>query len=274
MSTTNAKCPHCGTIVIVDRSEEASICQECKKPFVTSKAIEEYNRSTGGNYIDPQIKTMFDLGIQAFNGRNYNEAYGYFSSALQINSRVALPILYKGLTASYLSTLAQNACNIRLPELNAAIDLVFKNEELFSQLDSDSIDQFFYQVVVLVNTLVNAALKLYVPGYREMDNINMVWTALGEAYTTLTVMGSYFGVIYPDEVTDKQEKILKAASKLISGVLARLLDERIYSVAWGWRSGLGQRNIVRHPNYKELLAIKNEFDSETKKIFPDFTPIK
>ena len=37
-----AKCPHCGGIVQVNQNDEASICSQCKKPFITEKAINDY----------------------------------------------------------------------------------------------------------------------------------------------------------------------------------------------------------------------------------------
>jgi len=273
MNIVNAKCPACGKVISVDCRKDASICKECGEPFITAKGIEEYNKSINTeNNIDPHMKTLFDLGVQAFYGKNYNEAYSYFLSASQFNSRQAQIILYKGLTAGYLSKLDQRACYLRLAETRAAIDIVFKNNNLFSQLDKQTINQFVYQTILLVNVVCNSAQNLYVPGYREMDNIKMVWTTLEEGYDTLTLLGSYFRAIFPGECTAEQKELIKTTYSLSSSILARLMDERIYSVDWGWRSGLGQRNKIRHPNYKELLSIKNTLDADAKRYFPDFIP--
>lgn len=195
-------------------------------------------------------------------------------SASQINPRVALVILYKGLTVAHLSIINEKEAKIRLPELTSAIDLVFSNKELYSQLNIASINGFINENSRTVAELAKKVEELYVYSYRGMDNINMVWNTLGEAYNTLMVMGSYFGLIYLGEVNKLENKLMCVSASLTSSVLAILLDERVYSVKRGLRSGLDQLNTIKHPNYKQLLKVKTTFDKEHKKIFPDFTPMK
>ena len=43
MARVNAKCPYCNTVNLVEDVEEAEICTNCHKAFITEKAIKAYN---------------------------------------------------------------------------------------------------------------------------------------------------------------------------------------------------------------------------------------
>lgn len=51
MNLYNAKCPFCGEIIKVDKRDEATICSNCKKPFITIKAIQMHNQTLNEDSI-------------------------------------------------------------------------------------------------------------------------------------------------------------------------------------------------------------------------------
>ena len=44
-----AKCPNCGGNIVVDETKEIGVCQFCKTPFVTEKAIAQVSNNTSNN---------------------------------------------------------------------------------------------------------------------------------------------------------------------------------------------------------------------------------
>ena len=45
MMQVNAKCTNCGENILIDNNNEANICPNCNKAFITEKAIKLYNES-------------------------------------------------------------------------------------------------------------------------------------------------------------------------------------------------------------------------------------
>ena len=289
MKYVPAKCPNCGGALQVDAEKDAAICEYCKTPFVVEKAINNYNQSIQNQTInnngtinvenvyihnadDVDIKNAYDLGFQAINGANYSEAFKYFTKVLEKNSDHGPSILYRGISAAFLSHVAQNGYNLRLLEMDAAFDKVFKDENIYSKLTRKEINSAYYGAYNAINDIAGAAIKLYQPGYRYMDNINMVWGVVEQCFNSLTAIGSYFGIAMPDDRDKEQKDIIVAVTKLASILLAQLLVERTYSVDWGPRSGLGQINKVKHPRYNEIIATKKEIDAKAQQEIPGYTP--
>ena len=46
MEEVKAKCPSCGEEILIDKKSDAEICPNCKKAFVSEKAINLYNSTT------------------------------------------------------------------------------------------------------------------------------------------------------------------------------------------------------------------------------------
>lgn len=50
MPLVPAKCPNCGGVLDVDPSHDAAVCSHCGTPFITEKAINNYNITNVANY--------------------------------------------------------------------------------------------------------------------------------------------------------------------------------------------------------------------------------
>lgn len=57
MALVNAKCPNCGGILKVDNTTDALICSYCDSPFITEKAINNYN--TTHNHFTINVYNMY-----------------------------------------------------------------------------------------------------------------------------------------------------------------------------------------------------------------------
>ena len=47
MALVAAKCPQCGANLNVDETKDACVCEYCGTPFITEKAINNYNSDYG-----------------------------------------------------------------------------------------------------------------------------------------------------------------------------------------------------------------------------------
>lgn len=61
MSIVAAKCPQCGANLQVDNSKEAGICPSCGTPFITEKAVNNYQVQVTQN-----IGTVINVGETTF----------------------------------------------------------------------------------------------------------------------------------------------------------------------------------------------------------------
>ncbi|MCM1131938.1 MAG: leucine-rich repeat domain-containing protein [Ruminococcus flavefaciens] len=60
MSFVESKCPHCSAVLPVDDSRDVWICSYCNKPFITAKAIAEYNSSENKKSAVPETVKSID----------------------------------------------------------------------------------------------------------------------------------------------------------------------------------------------------------------------
>ncbi len=89
MALVPAKCTQCGGNIEVDDTHEAGICQHCGTPFITEKAINNYNTTIINNNIFSganvtitnavDAKTAIDIAIIALKSRDYSKADEHLS---------------------------------------------------------------------------------------------------------------------------------------------------------------------------------------------------
>ena len=291
MKIVPAKCPNCGGTLNVDLEKDAAICQYCGSPFIVQKAVDNYNTTINNQTINNsgtinvenvhihnddgvEVNNLFTLGVQAMHGGNASEGFMYFSKVLEKDIDNGAAILFKGICAAFLSQIVVASCLIRLNEMNVAFDRVFSSKEIYSKLTQNDINDAYSQALNAIHSIAALALNNYRPGYRQMNNINMLWTSLEQCYVALTVLGSHITVAFPDEPDENQKAIIKATAEMTSALLGQLLEKRQYSVDWGPRSGIGQINTVEHPQHDYYVKVKKEFDEQATQMVAGFQPIK
>ena len=77
MPLVPAKCTNCGASLVIDSTKDAAICQYCNTPFVTEKAINNYNISDSVIHIhnEPEVKKDFEIvagTLIKYNGESAN----------------------------------------------------------------------------------------------------------------------------------------------------------------------------------------------------------
>ena len=120
MALVPAKCTQCGGNIEVDNTHEAGICQHCGTPFITEKAINNYNTFVTNNFAGANINVMganvdnlFILAKNAEEVKDFKEANMYYSKILEIEPTNCKALVGKGVSILYSS----NLNNVRSDEL-------------------------------------------------------------------------------------------------------------------------------------------------------------
>ena len=79
MSAVTGKCTRCGTVLTVDTTLSASICDRCGNPFLVSKAIEYYNESNNASAAEARGDNPADFEIKN------DELVKYTGNALSVS---------------------------------------------------------------------------------------------------------------------------------------------------------------------------------------------
>ena len=105
MSLVTMKCPSCGGMLELDDTREFGFCIYCgtKVRVQDEKARVEVSGSVKFDETD-KYKNCLNLANEAYVNGNINEAYKYYTKALEIKQSEYLPIFRKGLCAGYLSS--------------------------------------------------------------------------------------------------------------------------------------------------------------------------
>ena len=105
MSLVTMKCPSCGGTLELDDTREFGFCIYCgtKVRVQDEKARVEVSGSVKFDETD-KYKNCLNLANEAYVNGNINEAYKYYTKALEIKQSEYLPIFRKGLCAGYLSS--------------------------------------------------------------------------------------------------------------------------------------------------------------------------
>ena len=136
-----ATCPSCSGDLQVPDNIPSVKCMYCGK-----KVILKTKKSSSGG---PDIKNLIKLGDQAADSENYDEAYSYYSRALEIDPDNIDALIGKGIAAGWSSTLA----NFRIKEMQVTF------EKALSILPDDEHKDSRIENVILSLASVSLALS-------------------------------------------------------------------------------------------------------------------
>jgi len=125
-------CPNCSGELMINESQDKAICSYCGKPFLVRDALQE---------ISQNVENLISLGETALETRNNEEAYSYFSQALEINPEDYRAWVGKAKATGWLST----SDNPRVDEAKIYFNQAFKycptqiKDELSQQLKDELI---------------------------------------------------------------------------------------------------------------------------------------
>lgn len=109
MPLVAAKCTQCGANLQIDSAKDAAVCPYCNTPFVTEKAINNYNTYNQNNYT--------------INGGLSSLSEGIISSGLG-GFLVGIVIMVASLVPSILSKSAANNAKRQLEQLRGAAQAI------------------------------------------------------------------------------------------------------------------------------------------------------
>jgi tetratricopeptide (TPR) repeat protein len=125
-----ARCPNCGGELQLPEDKATVKCMYCGGDIIVQEAIHTAEESNVPNWLI--------LAKAAIDGRNYQEAFNYYTKVLEVDPQNYEAWFGKGEAAGWLSTLA----DFRLSEMLADIENAIKNapEEIRENLISRSAD--------------------------------------------------------------------------------------------------------------------------------------
>ena len=101
MRLTSAKCPNCGADIKVNKDEEKTVCEYCKREILVEDAIAKLKVVVEGEVElkgVPKLESYLKLGDRAYKDGKYDEAYINYSKALELDSDNAIAILRQGIS--------------------------------------------------------------------------------------------------------------------------------------------------------------------------------
>lgn len=129
MGIVAAKCPQCGANIKVDEEKDAGICEYCGTPFITEKAINNYNTYVTNNYAGANINVLgadynnyIVLAQNAIKAMNEEEAAKYVNKALEL--KIDLPIAW--ITKMEVAAIGASGDNLKVDEINSYADNAIK----------------------------------------------------------------------------------------------------------------------------------------------------
>ncbi|MBR4727531.1 MAG: zinc ribbon domain-containing protein [Clostridia bacterium] len=132
------KCPACGADISLDDSKEFGFCSFCGTKVMQEKIIVEHKGTVKMDESD-KYQNMIKLANNAFQAKNMQEAYKYYTKALELSQSSALPVFRKAICAAYLSDGDERIAEI-LSGIRQAMSMT--NDPAFKTTCSEDICRF------------------------------------------------------------------------------------------------------------------------------------
>jgi len=118
-----AKCPNCGADIKLDDARETGFCMYCGTTIIIREALQTVKIDNSH-----MIQNWMNMGLSAYQAGNNQEAYSYFVKVVENDPNNWQAIFYKGISASWQSTMAN-------PRIIEAIQGTTKAKELLTKSD-------------------------------------------------------------------------------------------------------------------------------------------
>lgn len=225
MPLVPAKCTNCGAILTIDSSKDAAICEYCKTPFVTEKAINNYSIQNSVIHIHQEAEKKDEFEIVAGTLLSYNSK----------NPEVVIPENVTKIGASCFSGLA--ITSVKFPK-----SLIYIDDCAFAKCPALKRVEIPSNVVQL-GTMVFSGCKMLEYAYYPAS-------IQRNAGSTFEFCTSLKEIKIEDGVTNLPVDFARECSSLENIELPNTL-ERIYTNAF---FGTGLKNLTI-PNSVEFIDI-------------------
>ena len=261
MPLVAAKCTQCGANIEVDPNTEAGICKYCGTPFITEKAIVNFNTTViNHNQISANtvnigtgnFDSFFKLGKSSWEAKDFKEAYAYFSKALEVDPNNIDAQIFRSLSTAWTST----GGNILLSAPDAAYSNIYLETESSRTPDEISNDVSLYLDVIGATRVL--AEEVYNFESTTPENAYLVWSILRACIKSMRIAIKICEVYLTDEA---QKGMYVIALQQYSEILIQITEKRQYDTQI--TGGLVDLKKIRCPDYSAYLE---ELENNNKKI--------
>ena len=159
MAFVPAKCTQCGAAIEVDESKDAGICKYCGTPFVTEKAINNYNTYVTNNFeganinvLGSDINNLLSLSQSALEASNFQEAYDYANKVLEIDMNSSSAWVCKMQAVAGLTT-------VKSPRIDEIVNCGIKAITTDKETQSETKNKIYNLWLDFANNMMNLAIK-------------------------------------------------------------------------------------------------------------------
>jgi len=206
-----ARCPNCGGELQLPQDKATVKCMYCGGDIIVQDAIHRAAESNAPNWLL--------LAKTAIDGRNYQEAFNYYTKVLEVDPQNYEAWFGKGEAAGWLSTLA----DVRLSEMLTDIENAIKNapEEIKENLINRSAD--------CINSITIAYYQLMREHLLKFVALEKTWEKYVDQCKIILHFLEYAHILSPKD-RRIMENIILICVDLIKGVK---YDDPYHSDVWG-----------------------------------------
>lgn len=267
MGLVAAKCTQCGANIQIDDTKEAGICPSCGTAFITEKAIINYNTSVVNNInaetvniVAGNFQNFYTMGLNAFEGNDYEESYKYFCKALEIDPGNDNATLYCGLARGWMTSTERSYMDYTQKAFSRVFGRVHWEE--------DDIVLFLKEYLSLASAVIATALGFYTCECPTRDVLNIVFNLLVDSIKSLDQMV---------KICEQNKINLHANKSLYIAILNKLsyaydeiTEKRYYRP--GNMGGLLDYKKVYVNNWDGYVACKKDVDDKLEKLDGTYKP--
>lgn len=244
-----ARCPNCGGELQLPEDKATVKCMYCGGDIIVQEAIRTAAESSVPNWLI--------LAKAAIDGRNYQEAFNYYTKVLEVDPQNYEAWFGKGEAAGWLSTLA----DVRLSEMLTDIENAIKNapEEIKENLINRSAD--------CINSITIAYYQLMREHLLKFVALENTWENHGEQCKIILHFLEYAHILSPKD-RRIMENIILICVDLIKGVK---YDDPYHSDVWG-NPHRSMRAFISERWEENLKLTINQFVNKIQEIDSSYQP--
>ncbi|MBE6861475.1 MAG: tetratricopeptide repeat protein [Ruminococcus sp.] len=229
MALVPAKCTQCGGNIEVDNTHEAGICQHCGTPFITEKAINNYNTFVTNNFAGANINVtsgnvdnLLKLAESVIEAGNGKEAIEYVNKALEINPECSKAWFLKMKSIEYIGTVGNPQVTEAISYAENAIKYSDAKEKLTEEVYKYYIKRAQDLLIIAISNLkdVEQIKNLASIGVSAAQGVASGDMITRNLYLNITATALILVYKIPEEYIkaheDIQNEIVKFAKLLIS----------------------------------------------------------
>jgi tetratricopeptide (TPR) repeat protein len=244
-----ARCPNCGGELQLPENKATAKCMYCGGEIIVQDAIHKAAESNVPNWLL--------LAKTAIDGRNYQEAYNYYTRVLEVDPQNHEAWFGKGEAAGWLSTLA----DFRMSEMLADIENAIRNApgEIKENLINRSADS--------INSITIAYYQLMREHLLKFIALENTWENYVDQCKILLQLLEYAHKLSPKD-RRIMENIIHISGDLIKGVK---YDDPYHSDVWG-NPHRYMRAFISEGWEENLKLTINQFVNKIQEIDSSYQP--